>query len=659
MGWRHHIARYGERWFPGEPWVRWTFLALFAVGAVLRSWHLTSLPFTHDELSALVRIYPTLGETIQRGVIELDTHPPGVQVFEWLWTRLFGMSSFAVKLPFVLMSLAALFLVYRSALAWTSAATALLSTALLATLQFSVLYGQIARPYAAGLFTTALLADQLTRFLAFGGRRYLVGLATGAVLSAYTHHFTLMLAIIMVATGLVLVKAEQRKGYLAVCAIAVLAYLPNIPIFLKQLSLGGLSGWLVVPGPYWLVEHVQWLVQYSVPLGVFLAALIALSLFGSSRVPSDAGPARWFLPLWGLMPLFVGYAYSTWKSPVLQYSMLLFSFPYVLIALFAGLRVMTRQLTIILCAVTVVLVTTSLIFDRHHYDVFYTSRYEAMFDKAEETILAQGYDRTLVLFDAPHPQLEFYRKQRGVRSRFVHFEVRGMSAGALDSLIEAVEPAVVVLGISNGAAQEDAARVQAHLPFLWERTDHVEGQVLVFGTEHRDPLVRDRTLLAEARPGVYPLGPWVVNEHLPMERDTTGKPWWRFEEHQFGVECSLPIPTAPANEGDAYEVVAEVDARKPNTDFAIVLEFICNGQSVLYRNSGSGSFSRTGTTTLVVAASPSWVLHPPCEIMLKAYVFDPHKSGVRLGRVAVYRRQMNPVQNALLAPVYDLGYRTN
>ena len=154
MHWREHIARYGKQWFPGEPWVRTTFLALFALAALLRFWGIQDLSYTHDELSALVRIYPTLGETIQRGVIELDTHPPGVQVFEWAWTKVFGMGEGVVKLPFIVLALAALFLLYRFALACTSAPTALVVTALLATLQYTVLYAQIARPYACLLYTS-------------------------------------------------------------------------------------------------------------------------------------------------------------------------------------------------------------------------------------------------------------------------------------------------------------------------------------------------------------------------------------------------------------------------------------------------------------------------------------------------------------------------
>ncbi|HRH37451.1 MAG TPA: hypothetical protein PK760_03850, partial [Flavobacteriales bacterium] len=132
--WREHIARFGTARTPGDPWARRTFWAIMVLAAVLRFWDLPHLPYTHDEISALVRIYPSLGETVQRGVVELDTHPPGVQVFEWLWTRMFSMEEADVKLPFVLFDLLALWLLYRFAQAWSGNAPALYLTALMAVL---------------------------------------------------------------------------------------------------------------------------------------------------------------------------------------------------------------------------------------------------------------------------------------------------------------------------------------------------------------------------------------------------------------------------------------------------------------------------------------------------------------------------------------------
>lgn len=105
----------------------------------------------------------------------------------------------------------------------------------MATLQYSVMYRQVSRPYAAGLFTTALLADSLTRCpspSAIVGRCSVSALRHCSVPTPITS--ALMLAALMGATSIMLVKPAQRKAYLIMCAVVVLLYLPDVPIFFKQ-----------------------------------------------------------------------------------------------------------------------------------------------------------------------------------------------------------------------------------------------------------------------------------------------------------------------------------------------------------------------------------------------------------------------------------------
>ncbi|MCB0768069.1 MAG: glycosyltransferase family 39 protein, partial [Flavobacteriales bacterium] len=414
MDWRRHIARYGDGWFPGEPWLRWSFLAFFVLAAVLRFWNLAQLPFTHDELSALMRIYPTLDGTVRKGVIELDTHPPGVQVFEWAWTKVFGTSEAAVKFPFILLAVLALFPLYRFALAWTSVGTALVSTALLACLQYTVLYAQIARPYAIGFFTTAVLADQLTRYLAFERRRNLAWAVVAAVACGYVHHFALLLAGIMVASVFLLLRPALRKTYLIACAIMLLCYAPNGPIFFKQLGHGGLGNWLPPPDHDWIGNYLAWILHFSLPLMVLVGAVLVHGLlrsFGKERVN---GPAVWLLPFWGLAPLVIGYTYSIWRAPVLQYSLLLFSFPYLLVWMFAGQRHVGRSLSLGAAALIAIVAATTLFTVRQHHLVFADSPYAAMVRVAEAELRSADADHTLILFDAPRPQVEFHLRRKGL-----------------------------------------------------------------------------------------------------------------------------------------------------------------------------------------------------------------------------------------------------
>lgn len=390
-------------WLPGDRTERWIFIGLLLLAAVLRFWDLPHLPFAHDELSALLRLYPTLGQTIHGGVMIGDTHPPGLHVFLWCWTNLFGTGEVAVKLPFIVLSVAALFFWYRLASAWAGVQVALLITALLATAQYTVMYGQLARPYAFGFFTVGLMADQLVRFAADRRRTHLIGFVVGAVLSAYTHHFALLTAGLLACAGLWLVNQQDRRRYMLACGLTALCYAPNAVITLHQLGMGGLSSWLHPPGATWIPDYLAWVFMYSVPLMACVAALVVLSLFQLARHKGLGQRPFWTSLLLGVVPLAIGYAYSVLRAPVLQYSVLIFSFPFLLIALFMGLKAVPRGITIGACAVLAGLSVFALVHDRQHYTLFYNSRYEAY-----ARAMSEAGPQDLVLIDAQSAMLEHY-----------------------------------------------------------------------------------------------------------------------------------------------------------------------------------------------------------------------------------------------------------
>lgn len=653
MEWRRHIARYGEGWFPGEPWVKWSFVALFALAAILRFWNLPGLPFTHDELSALMRIYPTLGETIQRGVIELDTHPPGVQVFEWAWTRLFGTSEAAVKFPFILLALIALFHLYRFALAWTSAGTALVSTALLATLQYTVLYAQIARPYAIGFFTTALLADRITRYLAFNRRAHLFGVGLAAVLSAYTHHFSLLLAGIMVLSTWPLLVREQRKSFLVMCVLSAVAYAPNLGIFAKQLGLGGLGNWLPPPDAQWLPRYLQWILNFSEPLMVVVGGVFVIGLALVLKGSGTRYPAQWLLPLWGLAPLLIGYGYSVWRSPVLQYSLVLFSFPFLVHWLFMGFRNAPKWFVLVAAILIAITSTTTLVLERQHQRVFSDTPYAAMARVMMNHIVRSGPERSLIIFDAPRPQVEFHLRRQGMDPEKGIVWPREREAQDLQEQLQDPQWTHVVLGTSNGCLEERVAQVRAHFPYLVHLEDHVEGQVHVFARQQPEHWITDRRLLKALSPGRR-AGHVQVDPALSMWHDTLARrSCWDMVGHEFGMEAKYTLPTEPDTREDLYEVEMEVSHLPVGTDLALVTELRdARNALLLYRASAAPASAGTA----VVALSPSWVDAGEAPLELKMYVQNRTKGAARIHAIRIYRRDQNPVRNALLAPVKDLGH---
>ena len=122
-------------------------LAIIMLGAAsLRFYHLDSFSLSNDELSALSRLrFSGFHDLIEKGVV-VDFHPAGTQVFLYYWTRLFGISEWMVRLPFALMGVISVWLLFLIGRKWFGSATGLMAAASMATLSFPLLYSQIARP---------------------------------------------------------------------------------------------------------------------------------------------------------------------------------------------------------------------------------------------------------------------------------------------------------------------------------------------------------------------------------------------------------------------------------------------------------------------------------------------------------------------------------
>lgn len=647
--WRDQLKEASVHLLPGTAAQRTVLLGLFLLASVLRLWNLPAIPYTHDEISALLRVFPSVGETVRQGVIATDTHPPGVQVFEWAWTRLFGMDEAVVKLPFILMSLLAVVLLYRFAYAWCGGTVALIIAALLATLQYTVLYGQLARPYAAGLFTTALLADQLTRYLGSGSRRTLVGIALGAVLSAYVHHFALLLAMMMCATGMFLVATEQRRPYLIACGAVVLAYLPNVPIFMHQLGHKGLEGWLAPPTVQWLPDYLWWLAHCSWLFAGVWAALLIGSAALRIRHRATTGPVWAITLVWGLLPLVIGYAYSLWRAPVLQYSVVLFSFPYLLLGALAGLRHLHANRTIPLVLALAAVSVVTLVSIRKHYQVFYRSPYEA----AIKGIMATGNatDR-IALVDAPPEKVAFYFRHWNVDTTDLHFQnVRNMPLARVAALLQDPGTASVFLGLTAGSAPELAALVQASFPFLEERHDMEEGQTFLFiGMPVRNR-VEDRPWARTITPEAIGHADWQVDAALPTYRDTNltmAPPRWEFTGREFGILLDLPLYQVAKGDNDVIEarMDAAIDAGK---GLKLVTELRSGEVTTFYR---SQAFAESHAQGALVSAIPlSDIQGHGQGQRLRVYVWNEGGNPARVSAMDVRVREGNPWLYGLFQPL--------
>lgn len=404
-------------------WINIMITIILVLAGLLRFWDFYHLPFMHDEFSALFRTqYSTFSELIRQGVMLNDTHPAGVQVFLFYWVKWFGFNEFWVKLPFAVIGLFSVWLVYDIARRLLNTNTALIASALVAVMQFFVFYSQLARPYSAGLFFVLVMVSGWSRVLRNGHKTRKIDwivFATGLALSAYMHAFSMLLAFMVYVSGFIFLEAAKRKSYLISGVVAAIVYSPHIPVFVQQIKAGTIGGWLGQPDSTFLTDFFAYVGHYSFLLIGVLLVLLLVSILHYGHLKHLTG-MRLVLLGWFLMSLAIAWFYSVYRSPVLQFSTLYFSFPFAIMALITLGGQMKRYLLIILLSSVLLSAVYSLVFEREHYRTMYEQGYDG---------LAQTYVADIEKFGA-FPMVtmtsrkdipDFYLAREGVRGQLIHF----------------------------------------------------------------------------------------------------------------------------------------------------------------------------------------------------------------------------------------------
>ena len=398
-------------------------LIIIVVASLLRLWQLNNVPFMHDEFSALGRTcYDNFHDLIREGVMLGDSHPAGTHVLVYILVQIFGWNAFWLKLPFALMGIASVYLVYIIGNQWFNKNVGLVSAAFVSVSELFLFYSQLARPYSPGLFFILLFVYFWNRIL-FVRRRISFGICLGFALSAFLaaemQMFSMAQAGLIALTGLFFLKnvdKQRRKAYLWSCVAAVVLYLPTLPIFYYQLFVyGSIGGWLGKPAASFFTDFLKYSLNYS-NLFIFTMLIVALlPLILGNRKRDKRYAIRISCLVWFVVPMALAWIYSILKEPILQYSTLIFSYPFLIICAFSFFneRISQKLMTVVVGFILLIGVT-SLVIDRQYFNQVYHQGFDQVaveMKKAQEryadSIACMSYsDRVFMA--------EFYQKKAGI-----------------------------------------------------------------------------------------------------------------------------------------------------------------------------------------------------------------------------------------------------
>ncbi|MDD2412330.1 MAG: glycosyltransferase family 39 protein, partial [Bacteroidales bacterium] len=393
-------------------------IIIIIIGALLRLYNYNIAPFTLDEFSALFRTnFGSFSELIDKGV-KVDGHPAGIQVLLFYWVKLFGYAEWVVKLPFLIFGILSIYLIYLIAKDWFNETVGLISAAFIASLQFPIMYSQIARPYISGLFFSLAMVYFWTKIMKYPSRNFYKNSFLFIVftsLCAYNHHFSFLFAGIVGVSGLFLIDKKYVVKYIACGVLVFLLYIPHISVFMYQLNIGGVEEWLGKPKKEFFVDYVYYIFNFSIYVLVVTFGISIWGIFKNNIQKNDFKKYIVF-SVFFLLPIIIGYFYSIHFSSVLQFSVLIFSFPFILFLLFGHLKNQTVSINLVLVGLILMVNISTLIFERQHYKMFYNSIYERIFVDSKDL---QKENQTVFLIDSDEKICSYYFKKLGIDSNYV------------------------------------------------------------------------------------------------------------------------------------------------------------------------------------------------------------------------------------------------
>ena len=271
----------------------------------------------------------------------------------------------------------------------------------------------------AGLFFVLLLLIVWTRMVFEQDYRWRNVILFGvfAAICAYIHQFSMLTAFLIAAIGLLFYKKRTYSKYLLACLLAVVLYAPHISIVLYQMDLGAICApdtWLAPPKPRFTLYyfeylfHFSWIAVIGTAIGLIISSKINKIQWNNNKI--KIGTAL----LLFIAPFAMGYAYSLYVYPVLQFSGLIFSFPFLLLAAasFIDSNLNTKKIVALLLILATM--TFSLVASRQHYKFLSAQWNEISVAKTTEWKAKYGNENVDCLLNMKTHFLAYYEMRNGI-----------------------------------------------------------------------------------------------------------------------------------------------------------------------------------------------------------------------------------------------------
>lgn len=618
-------------------------IIIVSVAAILRFYHYAAWSLSNDELSALSRLqFDSFGEMIRLGVMRGDFHPAGVQVFLWFWVKAFGNGVATVRLPFVIFGIMSVCLVFKIGKRLFSESTGLFAAAVIAFLQFPILYSQLARPYSPGLLFSLAMVWYWIKVV-FNEKRGLkdyAGFVVFGALCAYTHHYSFLLLIVVGISGFAFYRKIQWKYYLiSAFAIGVL-YIPHLKIFVYQFGIGGVGGpegWLGKPEPDWILGFFKYALNDSWILVILMFAVFLATIILKKN---KFTPFLWLSLSWFVVSFFIGYFYSIYRNPILQYSILLFSFPFVILFFFSFVDAFNKKIRIATLIVFILFGTFQTVFINKFYQQQHFGEFKGVAEHISNWNRELGKENVTntTVVNAPY-YIHYYLDKLMPGIEFAQYNNRGgKDLLALTTIVKNTNTNYFAFGWTKPCPYEMEEVIKYQFPFVVEKHEYARlSAVTLFSKTKPENYIPEPEPVFSLQNDMEKPGDW---NSSPAAFDSliafSGKYSYRMDS-LIEYSVGFATKTGEMNHGNFDEIRIKVMAFCSDSirNLPIVIS-VDNAEKGNYIWASSNIENFVGPNEW----APAFFVFPLPEIIspedeLKIYIWNPKKQTVYLDDLAI------------------------
>lgn len=480
---------------PGKT-TRTLLLIIILLGSILRFYYYSEGSLSPEELGILHKVSGKISDSWLLQEENRYNQPMGVPVFLYGWTRVFGNSAASVRFPFLLIGIACIYLVFRLAAAWFNETAGLLAALLMSFSSYTILYSRLALPHVAGMFFVLLSSLYWTKVVFPTGEhlteeeeysRY-KAYTLSTLAAMYTHYTAFILVSITGITGLFFIRKEKFKEYLLILSVCWLAFLPHSDISIEQV-LTIAPDLLARPHKDTLMMYLYYCFNNSEYYFYTVLAVSATALiFGFRKIIFS--PFHRFTFTWFALCFLLLYVFSVTREPVLDYSTLLPSFPFMGIFLFSFFPNDSKKHGIVTAILLLPTAVSGLIYGSHFYIKNHTGSVKEIAGFSSSLIDKYKAGNISLVANAADPfYIDYYFGKTGQRTKPLLYNcVSDESLGRLQKITDSVNTPCFIYAWTEIYNPPEAAMIIKHrFPFIAAEKKFGEGGVIVFCRNGNNP----------------------------------------------------------------------------------------------------------------------------------------------------------------------------